>query len=148
MAVDITDSTAKDVRVLIYGTKGDEKRFLLVQRAEGGYSLPGGYKNTDDADLRIVATRALKDALGLDEFSYTLKDTELAGEDTEIYTDPVSGIRKDISVHLFVARYNGEQEIKPSADIQRALWFKESSAQTLFAQEHMERLFMHGAGYC
>ena len=148
MAIDIRDSAAKDVRILVYGKEGNEKRFLLIREFSGNYTLPGGYKNMGDTNLRSVAMRILSQSLGLAKRNYSLKDTDITIEDPEIYTDPDSGRKKDISVHLFVARYNGTEDIKPSANIQRIIWLKETDAQHLIAQEHMRLLFTHGVSSC
>jgi hypothetical protein len=148
MTVDNTDSTVKDARILIYGTEGDEKRFLLIREFNGNYTLPGGYKNIEDENLQITAARILSESLCLPERSYSLKNTDIEIEDPGIYTDPVSGRKKDIGIYLFVARYNGMEDIKLSADFQRIIWLKELDAHRLLTQEHIQLLFMHGVSYC
>jgi hypothetical protein len=148
MTTNRADSTAKDVRVLTYKIVNDKKYFLIVQESNDTFTLPGSYRVVEDTSLRKAAMRALHNSVGLTERSYSLKKTNLTLEAPDIYTDPNSGRKKDVSAYLFVAHYNSEEEMIFSQNLKRVLWLDGDEAVRLLTQEHVKNLFIYGESYC
>ncbi len=149
MSVDISGRNADVVRAIVYEVAGEEKRFLLVREPSGAYTLPGGYKLNEDADLSVAMARCLRETLGLTTHSCQVQETEIEGDDPDnIYADPESSVKKDIAIHLFVARYNGDDPIRTSDNVKSIIWLTEDNAKRLLTQEYMQTLFMHGLSYC
>lgn len=133
---------------MVYDRRFGDTYFLAVQELDGRWSLPGGYKNVDDGNLIVAMKRVLLDLLNLTDNSYTIIETDVVGEDPDIYTDPVTGVKKDIEVHLFAVHYNGQEETFASDDIQRVLWQPGRSAKNLLTDEYLQELFTQAQGYC
>jgi hypothetical protein len=146
MMVDLTGRAVKAVKAIVYEIHGDEPRFLVIQQADGSYTLPGGYKEIDDSNLLMAMKRTLQKTLDLTDNGYTIQETDIVGDDPDIYTDPVSGTKKDIDVHIFVVRCNGKEEIKASDDILRVAWQRDSAA--LLTEEYLRELFTQGLSFC
>ena len=148
MTVDCTGPKVKAVKAMVYDHHNEDTFFLAVQELDGKWSLPGGYKNVDDGNLVVAMKRVLLNLLNLTDNSYTIVETDVVGEDPEIYTDPVTGVKKDIEVHIFAVHYNGKEETLASNEIQRILWQPERSARNLLTGTYLQELFAEGRSFC
>ena len=141
MPLDLNDNIIKNVRVLILKKEGGKMFFLLTQEFYGGYyTLPGGCKDAEDADLRAALHRELREELGLDPEDYTITDAHIQKEYANLYDFPPERAGKKTAVSLFIVS-GLKKEPAPSAEIKGVVWLTAEEAIGAFNVSHMKELF-------
>ncbi|HUC31500.1 MAG TPA: NUDIX domain-containing protein [Candidatus Paceibacterota bacterium] len=144
MALDLKDDLLKNARAVIWKREGDTMLFLITQESSGSFSLPGGCKDLEDADIQTALCRELKEELGLDPGDYSVVNTGIQKEYENFYPNPESErFGKKTIASLFTIS-NLTKEPTPSNEIKALVWMTEEEVLKAFNKAHMKELFELG----
>jgi 8-oxo-dGTP pyrophosphatase MutT (NUDIX family) len=140
MALDLADGIIKNVRAIIKkeGTTGP--LFLLTQEPSGEFTIPGGCKDAEDADLLTALHRELKEELYLDPTDYSAQATDIRKEYEHLYNTPPERAGKNTVISLFLVS-NLTKEPRASAEIKDIVWVTAEDALRMLKAPHMNELF-------
>ena len=94
MTLDLTDDIIKNVRAVIWKEGDNGPLFLLTQEPSGVFTIPGGCKDAEDADLLSALHRELQEELGLEPGDYSVQVTDISKEYERLYSTPPERIEK------------------------------------------------------
>jgi 8-oxo-dGTP pyrophosphatase MutT (NUDIX family) len=143
MALDLTDNIIKNVRAIIW--KKDENRtlFLLTQEPSGAFTIPGGCKDVEDADILAALHRELREELYLDPADYFEQATDIKKEYANLYDRPPERAGKNTIISLFIVS-DLSKEPQASAEIKDIVWVTADEALQVLKAPHMNELFRMG----
>jgi 8-oxo-dGTP pyrophosphatase MutT (NUDIX family) len=126
MLVKIIGDTIHSVKVIVFRKTTFGIEFVVIKEPEGWYSFPGGAQDVIDNSLKETAQRELKEELGLTSASYTLESTDITH--AFLHTDKNSPrYGKKGVLHIFLAEYNGKDQIHLDSQLQEFAWDTESA---------------------
>jgi 8-oxo-dGTP pyrophosphatase MutT (NUDIX family) len=142
--LDLGDNIIKNVRAIIRKNEGGQTLYLLTQEPTGSFTIPGGCKDLEDADLRSALQRELWEELSLSPGDYSLTDTPIQKRYGNLYDDPGSERRgKDTIIYIFLIS-NLKKEPTPTSEVKNAVWLTKEKALDAFNAPHMTELFELG----
>lgn len=144
MPIDVRDGKIKNARALFYKIENGAPLFLLTQEASSGsYTLPGGRKDLEDADMVATLTRELEEELWVKPGSYIVQATDVMGEYADLYDHPPECKGKPTIMSLFLVHYGGGY-LAAGDGIASVIWLRETDALEKFNTAHMKELFLLG----
>ena len=139
--LDLEDNIIKNARAIITKRKDDRTLYLITQEPSGSFTIPGGYKDLEDADLISALQRELQEELELSPRDYSITETLIQKRYSNLYDDPGSERQgKDTIIYLFLAS-DLKKEPTPTSEIKNAVWLTKEEALTAFNVPHMKELF-------
>jgi 8-oxo-dGTP pyrophosphatase MutT (NUDIX family) len=143
MALDLTDDIIKNVRAVIWKKGSDGPLFLLTQEPSGVFTIPGGCKDAEDADLLSALHRELQEELSLVPGDYSVQATDISKEYERLYVTPLERIGKNTIISLFIVS-DLTKEPSASAEIKGIVWVTANEALEKLTPPHMNELFQRG----
>jgi 8-oxo-dGTP pyrophosphatase MutT (NUDIX family) len=143
MPLDLTDGIIKNVRAIIRKEGTAEPLFLLTQEPSGAFTIPGGCKDAEDADLLAALHRELQEELHLDPADYSAQATDIRKEYEHLYSTPPERAGKNTIISLFLVS-NLTKEPRASAEIKDIVWVTADDALQMLKAPHMNELFRMG----
>ena len=143
MALDLADNIIKNVRAIIWKETGMGRLSLLTQEPSGAFTIPGGCKDAEDADLLAALHRELKEELYLDPADYSAQETDIRKEYEHLYNTPPERAGKNTIISLFLVS-NLTKEPRASAEIKDIVWVTADDALQMLKAPHMRELFRMG----
>ncbi len=126
MGVKIINNTIYTVKIVVYKKNYKNILFLITKEPEGDYNLPGGAQDITDDSLEETAQRELKEELGMNN-NYKLVKSTITHE--FIHSDKKSPrYGKKGILHIFLAEYIGNKDLKASDDLLAIHWMTEIEA--------------------
>ena len=142
--LDLKDDIIKNVRAIITKREDGRTLYLITQEPAGSFTIPGGCKDLEDADLRSALQRELQEELELSPRDYSITETLIQKTYSNLYDDPGSERQgKDTIIHLFLVS-DLKKEPKPTSEIKDAVWLTKEEARNVFNTPHMKELFELG----
>ena len=144
MSLDLTDGIIKNVRAVIWKQSDDgAPRFLLTQEPSGVFTIPGGCKDAEDADLLAALHRELREELCLEAADYSVRATDIEKRYPHLYGGPPERAGKDTIIFMFIVS-DLTKEPRASAEIKDIVWFTADDALRMLKAPHMHELFRMG----
>lgn len=143
MALDLADNIIKNVRAIIWKNGEKEPLFLLTQEPSGTFTIPGGCKDAEDADLLATLHRELLEELYLEPSDYSARATDIKKEYTNLYDRPPERAGKNTIISIFVVS-DLSKEPHASAEIKDIVWVTADNALQMLKAHHMNELFKMG----
>ncbi len=143
MSLDLTNGIIKNVRAIIWKKGNSEPLFLLTQEPSGAFTIPGGCKDVEDADLLVALHRELQEELHLDPGDYSAQTTPARKEYANLYNTPPERAGKNTIISLFLVS-NLTKEPRASSEIKDIIWVTADEALRILKAPHMNELFGMG----
>jgi 8-oxo-dGTP pyrophosphatase MutT (NUDIX family) len=143
MALDLVDNIIKNVRAIIWKKAENGPLFLLTQEPSGVFTIPGGCKDAEDADLLTALHRELREELYLDPADYSVQATDIRKEYEYLYSTPLERAGKNTIISLFIIS-DLSKEPRASAEIKNIVWVTADEALQMLKAPHMNELFRMG----
>jgi 8-oxo-dGTP pyrophosphatase MutT (NUDIX family) len=143
MALDLTDNIIKNVRAIIWRKNEGDALFLLTQESSGAFTIPGGCKDAEDANLLAAFHRELQEELYLDPANYSAQATDIRKEYEHLYNTPPERAGRNTIIFLFIVS-NLSKEPCASAEIKDIVWVTADEALQMLKAPHMNELFRMG----
>lgn len=142
MTLDLTNNVIKNTRAIICKQEDGKTLFLLTQELSGSITIPGGCKDSEDADLQAALHRELQEELGLSPGDYSVRDTGVQKEYENLYgRDPDSErFGKKTIIYAYIVS-NLKKEPAASGEIKRISWYTKEQALEAFNKPHMKEIF-------
>lgn len=144
MSLDLSEGIIKNVRAIIW-KKGDGgvPLFLLTQEPSGTFTIPGGCKDAEDADLLAALHRELQEELYLEAAEYSARATDIQKRYSNLYGRPPERAGKDTIISIFIVS-DLTKEPRASAEIKDIVWAIADDALQMLKASHMNELFRMG----
>jgi 8-oxo-dGTP pyrophosphatase MutT (NUDIX family) len=139
MTLDLTDNLIKNVRAFIWKKEGDKLYFLITQEPSGNFSIPGGCKDLEDADLMATLRRELQEELGLNTGDYSIQETDIQKEYDNLYNTGERAGKKTI-ISIFIISGLTKEPVA-SSEIKGITWMSAEDALNAFNAPHSKELF-------
>ncbi len=143
MALDLTDNLIKNVRAIIWKKSEHGPLFLLTQEPSGAFTIPGGCKDAEDADLLAALHRELQEELYLEPLDYSVQETDIKKEYANLYDRPPERAGKNTVISMFLVS-DLSKELHASAEIKDIVWATADEALQMLKAPHMNELFRMG----
>ena len=143
MSLDLTNNIIKNVRAIIWKKSERGPLFLLTQEPSGAFTIPGGCKDAEDADLLAALHRELQEELYLEPSDYSARATDIKKEYANLYDRPSERAGKNTIISLFIVS-NLSKEPRASAEIKDVVWATADEALQMLKASHMNELFRMG----
>ena len=143
MSLDLTDGIIKNVRAVIWKKGKNGLLFLLTQEPSGAFTIPGGCKDAEDADILATLHRELQEELYLDPVDYSEQATDIKKEYANLYDRPPEQAGKNTIISIFIIS-NLSKEPQASAEIKDIVWVTADEALQMLKAPHMNELFKMG----
>ena len=144
MSLDLTNDIIKNVRAIIWKQgDGGAPLFLLTQEPSGAFTIPGGCKDAEDADLLDALHRELQEELYLEAADYSAHATDIKKQYQNLYNHPPERAGKDTIISIFIVS-NLTKEPRASAEIKDIVWAIADDALQMLKASHMNELFRMG----
>ncbi len=126
--VKVVGNTIHSVKVVVYKVDHAIIHFLLLKEPEGLYSFVGGAQDIEDNTIEDTARREIYEEVSFVPSDYALIVTPIIHE--FIHTDPKSErFGKAGTLHIFLAKYEGTEEVRLGDDLQNFSWNSEQEVQ-------------------
>lgn len=143
MALDLAHSIIKNVRAIIWKNGENGPLFLLTQEPSGAFTIPGGCKDTEDADLLAALHRELLEELNLEPADYSARATDIKKEYANLYNRPPERAGKNTVISIFLVS-DLSKEPRASAEVKDIVWVTADEALQMLKAPHMNELFRMG----
>lgn len=125
------------------GDRIEEMAALFIERAEaeddpwsGHVGLPGGRREPEDRSLAATARRETREETGL-----RFRGRDILGRLSDLH--PRSPHLPSVAITPYVARYEGDEEVRPGAEVRGHLWVP---VRELWTPENRSRLTLERSG--
>jgi 8-oxo-dGTP pyrophosphatase MutT (NUDIX family) len=146
--LDLAGGKMKNVRGIIWRDAESERRFLITQELSGKFTVPGGCKDAEDADLEAALRRELNEEVGLKPEDYTMSRVEESREYEDLYHHHPESERygKNTIIYPFLVHLNALVPLTLQAsEIKDAVWLDADAARRALAYApHMKETFEIG----
>lgn len=141
--MDLADGKIKNVRAVVWRGEGEARRFLLTEEHEGYFTIPGGCKDENDADLLSALHRELHEELNLVPGDYMVRKMDFQKEYEHLYDKHPASERfgKITQISLF-AIYNLTKEPTACNEIRALVWADQNEALGKLTAPHMKELLL------
>ena len=143
MPLDLTGNLIKNVRAIIWKNGENGPLFLLTQEPSGAFTIPGGCKDAEDADLLAALHRELQEELYLEPSDYSARMTDIKKEYANLYDRPPERAGKNTVISIFIVS-DLSKEPRASAEIKDIVWATADEALQMLKAPHMNELFRMG----
>jgi 8-oxo-dGTP pyrophosphatase MutT (NUDIX family) len=138
----LLELSIKNVHAIIWKIdEQKEKRFLLTKEREGYFTVPGGCKDIEDADLFSTLHREMQEELGLTPSDYSVKKIDFQKEYENLYNNPQSIRFGKITVVSLFEIHDLKKEPLPSHEVKDVVWVNKKEVLQKLNSQHMKELF-------
>ena len=113
--------------------------FLITQEPSGNFSIPGGCKDLEDADIMATLRRELQEELGLQPGEYSVQETDIQKEYENLYNSGERAGKKTIISIFLISELT--KEPVASSEIKGVTWMTAEEAIDAFNAPHSKELF-------